>query len=371
MARLARFAGSGLLAIATGASLLVTLDHLGVVELPGCGAESACAAAAASHWGELPGVGWPLAFLGLTYFEAMLVAWVWSRGRLAAPLQWVARLGAAGSIFLLAELALLGHLCGYCLAVHAANLAWVAIVEWGGKSTEQPCPRWPTWRCGLAPFATTFLLTAAILGALESRSLAATEGWVGGLLESSLDEGCASNAAPNAAPDANVGAGRHLRGDAAAEHHLVVYSDYQCPSCRTVHATLLRLMQGRRDLSMSARHFPLCTDCNRHVNATRHPEACRAARVAEAAGHLGGANVFWQAHEWLFDRRGRFSAEQLDAGVATWGLRPDEFRRAMDSDGVTEVIENDIEAAQRAGLRFTPMLLLDGVEIDTNRATEE
>src|SRR5438477_3942142 len=68
-------AGSLLLIAATGTSLMLTLEHFGGLSLPGCGAGSPCAQAAASKWGSIPisdELKWPVSLLGLAYFAGLL-----------------------------------------------------------------------------------------------------------------------------------------------------------------------------------------------------------------------------------------------------------------------------------------------------------
>ncbi|MBL8990887.1 MAG: hypothetical protein JNJ48_04825, partial [Phycisphaerae bacterium] len=74
-------AGGVLLAVALVMSLLLSLEALGALSLPGCGQGSPCARAAASAWGSVPGLGWPVSFLGLAYFAGALAAWAMAGGR--------------------------------------------------------------------------------------------------------------------------------------------------------------------------------------------------------------------------------------------------------------------------------------------------
>ena len=77
--------------------------------------------------------------------------------------------------------------------------------------------------------------------------------------------------------------GRYFLGSQTAPVLVTVVSDYQCPSCRQIDAQLRAMTAGRDDVSITMRHFPFCTDCNKHIDKTRHANACYAARAAEAA----------------------------------------------------------------------------------------
>ena len=49
------------------------------------------------------------------------------------------------------------------------------------------------------------------------------------------------------------------------------------------------------DASLAIRHFPMCKACNPHA-LDLHPNACWAARAAEAASIVGGDAAFWRMH---------------------------------------------------------------------------
>ncbi len=156
---------AGLLMLATGAAmtLMLVLDHFGGIKLPGCGPGSACAAAAASWWGKLPGTAWPISFVGLAYFGALLVAWITSRQGVALPLRALVRVGVALSLMYLIVLMVEQHLCYYCLGTHAANIGFWLILERAKRKTPgSPVPIGAA--CGM------FLIISAGLYAAESRT---------------------------------------------------------------------------------------------------------------------------------------------------------------------------------------------------------
>ncbi|MBT8484703.1 MAG: hypothetical protein KJO43_03925, partial [Phycisphaerae bacterium] len=80
--------GLALLLLSVAASLMLVLQSLGNLSLPGCGPASACGRATSSVWGSVPGLGWPLSHVGLAYFLGIAAAWIVSGGRLPAALRW-------------------------------------------------------------------------------------------------------------------------------------------------------------------------------------------------------------------------------------------------------------------------------------------
>ena len=135
--------GLALLAESLGSSIVLVLQHLQGLELPGCGPQSACALLASGTFGSLG--PFPLSVVGVAWFAGMLVGWALSLRGLPDTLRWAMRLGALASLFYVGVMVWQGHLCPYCLAVHVANLlAWVcaerlpALQAAGATWLEEP-----------------------------------------------------------------------------------------------------------------------------------------------------------------------------------------------------------------------------------------
>jgi protein-disulfide isomerase len=158
--------------------------------------------------------------------------------------------------------------------------------------------------------------------------------------------------------------GRYRVGPAEAPIRIVMFTDYQCEDCYSIEQQLVQLYNTRKDISISIKHYPFNTDCNPEVKSTMHLNACWAARAAEAAGILWGAEGFWKMHEWLFDRRGGFeTTEELESGVRDMGYDPQGFVRVMMSPQTLEAVKADAAEATRLGLFFTPMIFINGIEL--------
>lgn len=296
------FAGFLLLAISLGAAAMMVLEHLGGLELPGCGPGSACAQAAASRWGSV--AGWPSSFLGTAYFASVLVLWLalGYRRELPAVLPWIARAGGLGSLLFLAVIAMEGHHCLYCLTIHAANLLFVGLVEFS-RHVPQPLRVRPLVTPGFTAVA-VFALVSAGLGWWESTVEDAVadreEEQLQGSLERILAKVQFDTERAESTGEAAAFTGRYRQGPPRAQVRFVVLSDYQCPDCAKAEEQIRHVMQGRDDISLSAKHYPLCHECNRFIKYKKfHEHACRAARAAEAAGIVGGEQAFWAMHGWL------------------------------------------------------------------------
>ncbi len=177
--------------------------------------------------------------------------------------------------------------------------------------------------------------------------------------------------APDAAGGGPPFTGRWRLGPERAAIRVVAFLDYQCPDCATVEAEIARLVRARDDVSLSVKHFPLNTPCNRlaaSLDFNPHPNACWAARAAEAAGILGGQDAFWSMSETLFARRGSFTDAELRGLAAAAGFEPPRFARTMTSDLTRRRVESDVEEGIALGVTSTPMLFVNGVELGGWRA---
>jgi protein-disulfide isomerase len=145
----------------------------------------------------------------------------------------------------------------------------------------------------------------------------------------------------------------------------VLFTDYQCEGCRHIDEQVRALRTRRFEVAISIKHFPLCSDCNRHLKRSNpHPNACWAARAAEAAGILHGVEGFWRMHGWLQETEGTFTDRDLEKGLADLGFGAKTFRETM-TDLTTFVrVQADAAEGRRLGIESTPAIFLNGIRLD-------
>lgn len=381
--------GAVFLLVSIAASLMLVLQHLAGMALPGCGVGSPCAALASSIWGKVPLIKLPTASVGLSYFIAVLIGWIIARGRVTNQFRWIVRFGVLMSLILLAVIVIKKQACWYCLAAHAGNLAFWMMMECRPEAQ-------PALRKAAAALIIAFLACTAALGGVEwqrtlkiardeasqkdqsiqemiansqkqAQAVSRTAVPVATTTLSTVSAGtAASTTAPAATPPAATRTfltGRWRQGPAVAPIRIVIFSDYQCTDCRNIDLQARLLLKSRNDISVTSKHFPFCDDCNKHLTVKMHPNACWAARAAETAGMLRGQAGFSQMHEWLFDRGGGFTDQELRAGLAQMGYNVDDFIRQMQSSAPLKPIADDCDEAIGLGLFFTPMVFINGVEL--------
>ncbi|MCP3905767.1 MAG: thioredoxin domain-containing protein [Planctomycetes bacterium] len=351
------YVGCVLLAIAAVASGALVLQSVGSINLPGCGFESDCARAAKSAWGRLGFTWLTTANVGLAYFLAVLVAWVVSRGTLGTGLRWVVRVGAIVSVLLPIVMFANGYVCNYCLGVHGANLVFVIMLEGlvtGGRKQRGP----------VVPFASVLAIALFSLTIVQWQHERRVEAHDEKELEKSTKEIIDRPGTPDVnSPIEGPFAGRYRVGPEEAPIRIVIISDYQCPDCKNIENQVRQILADRTDVSFSAKQFPFCTDCNPKAHKNLHPNACWAARAAEAAGMIGGEEGFWRMHHWLFDQGGSFTDANFPASLQELGFEPQQFIRTMSSPETLALVSSDIDEAISLGLRQTPMIFVNGVQL--------
>ncbi len=356
-----------LAALAAGASGMLAAQHLAGLSLPGCGPTSACAQLSASFWGNI--VGWPVSYLGLTYFLALTAGFLFAGSR-PIPRSALALIGLGGltSLGFLGIMAAEQKWCLYCLAAHICNLTLAGLCV---ISRREPHTSlwWPAW-------IGTAVVSTIALAMVDAQTMARISGEQRALTEQSIEEilqQLPAEVASSDSPPADGGfTGRYHRGPEQAAVRLVVFHDYQCKDCAKLDAELEELLTEQPRLSVSIRHYPMCSQCNPNIAwEFFHKEACNAAYLAEAAGRLGGEEAFWKTHRWLFEHKGVFTPEELTAFCQTAGLDAGQLRELAAQPAIQQIVKVDIAEAISLGATGTPFVFLNGVEVQGTSSNPE
>jgi protein-disulfide isomerase/uncharacterized membrane protein len=341
--------------LAVAASLVLVGKHLDVLQAPGCGDGSPCDRAAASVWGKVPLLGWPVSFVGLAYFAALTTAWIAIRraGVVPGMFRNVVRLGVLFSAMFMFVMVFGGYACPYCIAVHLGNFGFLGMLELAPIAVTGT-------RRALAYGAAGFIivtgielsLQAAVKEEVEQQFVESTEK----IIEASSDEIPVD-------PDREPFTGRYLQGPPNAAIRLVIFSDFQCPDCKIIDGQVRDVLARYDNVSFSMKNFPFCTACNPWAKETLHRNACWAARAAEAAGILRGTDGYAQMHSWLFDRNGSFTDAQIKAALPGLGYDVREFLTVMQGEETLRRVQADTDEAHGLGIFRTPMIFINGVEL--------
>ena len=137
------------------------------------------------------------------------------------------------------------------------------------------------------------------------------------------------------------------KGSAKPLITLVEFSDFECPFCSAVQATLKQIMQTYgKEVRLVFKHMPL----------EGHQNSLPAARAAYCAAEQ---DRFWQFHDALFASR-ELSPALFDEIAADLGLGVPKFQACLSSENSRTAIIKDIETARLLRIESTPSFIING-----------
>jgi protein-disulfide isomerase len=147
-------------------------------------------------------------------------------------------------------------------------------------------------------------------------------------------------------------------GNENAAVTIVAFTDYQCPSCASMHPALERVVkENGGKVRLVTRDFPL----------SQHAEAFKAAEAAEAAREQG---KYWEYIAVLMRNQSSLGVEKLKILAGELGLDRARFDSALDSGKFAEMVQRDVDDGMKLGLTGTPSLFINGRRVNA-RSYEE
>ena len=143
----------------------------------------------------------------------------------------------------------------------------------------------------------------------------------------------------------------HIRGNSEAPVTLIEYSDFECPFCKSFHATVKKLVEeSGGQVRWVYRHFPL---------EELHPvKARREALASECAAELGGNDAFWKFADRFYELTPSNNRTDVDAVLPRIareiGLDEARFASCLASGKHERRVQEDFENATATGGRGTP-----------------
>lgn len=142
---------------------------------------------------------------------------------------------------------------------------------------------------------------------------------------------------------------------------VIVFSDFQCPFCAQLRPIVDKLVEAHPDKVRV--HF-------RHLPMPFHDRALPAAKAAIEAQEQKGDAAFWKMHDILFERQA-LSDEDLQQYAEQLELSLPEFQAALSSKEHLPVLQRDVMAAAKLGVRGTPTTFINGRPIIGAQPYEE
>jgi len=141
------------------------------------------------------------------------------------------------------------------------------------------------------------------------------------------------------------------KGDANAPVTVVVFTDFQCPSCAATHPIIDEVLTSYgNSVRLVIRDFPL----DRHVNARKAAEAANAA-------HAQGK--FFEYAALLFKRQNALDVDSLKKYATEVGLNRAAFDGALDSGKYAAEVTHDLKEGEFYGVDSTPTIFVNGVSL--------
>ena len=156
---------------------------------------------------------------------------------------------------------------------------------------------------------------------------------------------------------------RAERGAPDGDVEIVAFFDYSSENAKILHEEILYAMRGRSDVRYVVRHFPNNPDCNPEASGTFTEGSCLPAKVAEAAGLVGGPEAYARVHDWLFDNQLAHDEASIRVALPSLGLDPDEVFALLDSDDVMRAIRADAIWLRQQRLRSPAMVLINNKRV--------
>jgi protein-disulfide isomerase len=141
-----------------------------------------------------------------------------------------------------------------------------------------------------------------------------------------------------------------VRGNPKAKVMIVEFSDFQCPYCGGVQATLQSVLAKHPDtVALAYRDMPM---------SKIHPLARKAAEAARCAGEQG---KFWEYHDLLFADQSKLDQDGLMDKARTLKLDEQQFESCLGGEKFKAQILQDSQDGMRAGVSGTPGFFINGI----------
>jgi protein-disulfide isomerase len=139
------------------------------------------------------------------------------------------------------------------------------------------------------------------------------------------------------------------RGDPKAPVTIVMFTDFQCPTCAFMHPIVEEALReyGTR-VRLVVRDFPLTM----HANARK---------AAEAAGAANAQGKFFEYITLLYRNQSALDVLSLKKYASQVGLDRARFDRELDGGVYAAEVRRDIADGEKYGVRGTPSIFINGI----------
>lgn len=335
-----------------------------------------CDAAIRSGFGVQLGI--PLAGWGVVHFVVVAVALLLSivlgesfhtEATLAA-LFFCTVAAVCGIILTAVMLSGATNLCSLCLGIHVINLGLIPVVKRGSVSTigellasvtsgfkyftgrnvqNLVLARWKI--LGFATILLVGIVSYQWIFVQTDRQTVPIDPEFGEVLKEFKNQ--PSVKIPIGADDPYIGKKK-------SPAQLVLFSDFQCPSCQNFAVYLEGIRKKHPKLTVVFKHYPLSSQCNDYMTFDKHPQSCEAAYAAVAAKNQG---EFWRYHDAIFASTQPFKSETFRDLARNLGLDMVKFEDDLADPATNIKVKIDVLLGKSLGVDGTPTLFLNGKKL--------
>lgn len=142
-----------------------------------------------------------------------------------------------------------------------------------------------------------------------------------------------------------------FKGPKDAKYVIVEFSDFQCPYCSRVAPLISGITKDNKDVKVVFKHFPL----------SFHKMAKKASIATHCANEQG---KFWELHDKIFANQKDLNDANLEKWVKELKLDMKKYKTCSTSPETMKIIENDILLGSKLGVKGTPSIFLNNVQIN-------
>lgn len=142
-----------------------------------------------------------------------------------------------------------------------------------------------------------------------------------------------------------------FKGPADALVTIVLWSDFECPFCSRVNPTIKKIIDTHgKDVRVVWKDNAL----------PFHKQAKPAANFARVAYEKGGNDLFWKAHDLLFENQKALGPDTYAKLATQLGLNPAEVKTAIETNKYDDKISASMDLASDLQARGTPHFFING-----------